>query len=159
VRGAGLAALAGMALVIAGCAAVLRRRIAIVAIVGPSMEPALAEGDRVLVRRAGIDDVRTGQVVVLEKPDMDGSWRTEPPRWLADRREWLIKRVAALPGEQLPEGVLPGSTRPGVPVVPAGSLVVLGDNAASSFDSRRMGLIPAERLLGVMLRPMSRHAG
>jgi signal peptidase I len=38
--------------------------------------------------------------------------------------------------------------------VPAGKLVVLGDNTARSLDSREIGYIPAERLLGVMLRPL-----
>jgi len=32
--------------------------------------------------------------------------------------------------------------------------VVLGDNTANSLDSRTFGYIPAERLLGVMLRPL-----
>src|SRR6185437_10241174 len=40
------------------------------------------------------------------------------------------------------------------PVVPAGQFAVLGDNAESSLDSRSFGYIPAERLLGVMLRPV-----
>ena len=33
--------------------------------------------------------------------------------------------------------------------------VVLGDNATWSYDSRAIGCIPAERLLGVMIRPLN----
>jgi signal peptidase I len=39
--------------------------------------------------------------------------------------------------------------------VPAGTLVVLGDNPHASMDSRFFGPVPADRLLGVVLRPMS----
>jgi len=161
-------ALAALALVVLALSAVvLRRRIAIVAVVGESMRPALAAGDRVLVRRAGIDDLRQGQVVVIEKPGDDGSWTTPPPRWPASRREWMIKRVAAIPGDRPPEAIR-GATARAMPVaevtrpasfdtVPAGRLVVLGDNAARSLDSRQIGYIPADRLLGVVLRPIARR--
>jgi signal peptidase I len=96
-RGIGLGALAALA-AITVIAAVLRRRIAVVAVDGPSMQPTLAAGERVLVRRAGISDMHRGQIVVFEKPGRNGSWVTKPPRWLTDRREWMIKRVAAVPG-------------------------------------------------------------
>jgi type IV secretory pathway protease TraF len=33
--------------------------------------------------------------------------------------------------------------------------VVLGDNAAWSQDSRAIGCVPAERLLGIMIRPLN----
>jgi signal peptidase I len=155
-RGLGLGALAAIA-AMAVIAGMLRRRIAVVAIVGPSMQPTLTAGDRVLVRRAKISDLRPGQIVVFEKPGEDGTWPTEPPRWPAVRREWMIKRVAALPGDRLPATILSTTTRLAEPSVPAGKLVVLGDNSARSHDSREIGYIPAERLLGVMLRPLTRR--
>ena len=40
-------------------------------------------------------------------------------------------------------------------VVPAGALVVLGDNAARSDDSRRYGYVPAKRLVGTVMRTLS----
>jgi signal peptidase I len=164
-------------------AVVLRRRVTIVAVVGESMRPALTAGDRVLVRRAGIDDLRHGQVVVIEKPDVNGTWTTTRSRWPAGRREWMIKRVAAVPGDYWPSAVASasavaacaptpaGSVAPASAVetevvladtrlagtVPPGKLVVLGDNAARSFDSRQIGYIPADRLLGVVLRPLARR--
>jgi signal peptidase I len=35
--------------------------------------------------------------------------------------------------------------------VPDGRLIVLGDNPAKSVDSRRLGYIPGDRLLGVVI--------
>jgi signal peptidase I len=149
---AGFGVLAGLA-ALAAAVGVLRRQIAIVEVFGPSMEPALNTGDRVLVRRARVGDLRPGNIVVIEKPEREGGWVTRPPRWPADSREWLIKRVAALPGDPRP-GALGPAVIPGSPVVPADRIVVLGDNTARSLDSRDLGYIPAERLLGVMVRSL-----
>jgi len=131
----------------------LRRRLTVVRVLGPSMQPALSSGDRVLVRRASIGDLRRGHIVVVEKPGDEGTWVAHPPLWPVDSREWLIKRVAALPGDPWPDSITRRADLVS-PVVPAGNLVVLGDNAARSLDSRTLGCIPAERLLGVMLRPL-----
>ena len=154
----GLAVCLGAAVSVA--AAVLgvgrvRRRLVVVQVAGPSMEPALSSGDRVLVRRARLRELRPGLVVVVEMPRRNtgaGLPSGRPP----GPREWLIKRVAALPGDRLPAGVPspgPGPDHRGV--VPPGMFVLLGDNAAWSHDSRVIGCVPAERLLGVMIRPLS----
>ena len=132
---------------------VLRRRLAVVEVAGPSMQPALKSGDRVLVRRARPAQLRPGQVVVVEMPGTDGSWPAQPARWPPGQREWLIKRVAAVAGEPLPEPLRDLRTEPGAGRVPAGTFVVLGDNAAQSYDSRAIGCIPADRLLGIVVRP------
>lgn len=152
----------------------LRRRLAVVTVVGESMLPTYAAGDRVLVRRAGIGEISVGVVVVVEKPG-NGGWVTPPPGWPAGRREWMIKRVAAVPGDRKPDLSLPAElvvppgavfAPPGVlfvpptgdePFVPPGKFVVLGDNAARSYDSRQLGYIPADRLLGVVRRPLARR--
>jgi signal peptidase I len=140
-----LAALGGLA---AG-AVLLRRRLAIVTVTGRSMEPALADGDRVLVRRVALRSVRTGQIVVIEAPGMRGTWATAPPHWDLGR-EWMIKRVAATPGQAVPSG-LPAAS------VPDGSLFVLGDNATMSMDSRYLGYIPGDRVLGIVVRALPRR--
>jgi signal peptidase I len=140
--------LAGLGL--AGLAWLARRNIAIVDVVGESMLPTLSSGDRVLVRRAGIGQLRPGAVVVVEKPARDGSWIMPLSRWPAGERELMIKRVAAVPGDRCPD-VLPGAA-----AVPAGQFAVIGDNPARSYDSRQLGYFPAERLIGVVIGQLRR---
>lgn len=145
-------------LVLAALAAVtlVRRRIAIVSVTGHSMEPALAAGDRVLVRRTKLRSVRTGQIVVVEAPTtLDGNWTDRPVRHEL-HRDWIIKRAAAIPGEPVP-ACLPGTLAEDVHV-PEGKLVVLGDNRPASIDSRKMGYVPGDRLLGVVVGSLPRSA-
>jgi signal peptidase I len=164
------AAAAGTAAAGAGLC-LLRRRLAVVTVVGPSMQPTLAPGDRVLARRVGPGDIRVGQIAVIEKPGDDGAWPAGPrtagrrtpglraagPRatgpWAAGRPEWMIKRVAAVPGDERPE-FLPTQAAGSGAVVPAGQFVVLGDNPARSLDSRQIGYVPADRVLGVVVRSL-----
>jgi signal peptidase I len=148
---ASIMALAGLAALIW----LIRRRIAVVSVVGDSMLPSLAEGDRVLVRRVRIGDLRIGQIVVFERPGTAGGWTTDPPGWPVGGREWMIKRVAALPGDLRPDTYLPPAKDDSEDSVPSGNLVVLGDNHAGSYDSRQVGYIPADRLVGVVLRPLA----
>jgi signal peptidase I len=98
---------------------------------GPSMEPTLEEGDRVLVdlwtlrRRLP----RPGDIVVVSGP--------------AD--EDLVKRIAPEPypgNDPYPAPVL----APESPLEP--TFVVLGDNAAKSRDSRGFGRLPRHRIRG-----------
>src|ERR1700722_18942118 len=140
----------------------LRRQIAVVSVIGQSMQPTLAPGDRVLVRRAGIGKIRAGQVIVIEKPGDDGAWGTGPRGGPAGQREWMIKRVAAIPGDPRPDSMPVAGARAGAgagQVVPVGKLVVLGDNLARGLDSRQIGYIPADRVLGIVLRSMQHAAG
>lgn len=132
----------------------VRRRLAVVEVAGPSMQPALSSGDRVLVRRARMSELRSGQVVVVERPRPGGGWAGAPPSWPPGRREWLIKRVAALPGDRRPAAVPAPGRAPDDGTVPPGMFVVLGDNAEQSHDSRAIGCVPEERLLGIMVRPL-----
>jgi signal peptidase I len=131
-----------------------RRRFAVVTVEGASMLPTLAAGDRVLVRRARLGQLRVGQVVVAEAPDWDRDWSTSLASPAA-RREWLIKRVAAVPGDPRPTACLPETTGPVEGCVPKGRFVVLGDNAVVSYDSRQMGYFTGDRLLGIVVRRMS----
>lgn len=131
---------------------VLRRRVAIVTVAGSSMEPALAAGDKVLVRRAGLAELHAGDIVVIEQPSLSGGWTNAPARWPPRHQNWIIKRVAALPGDVRPDSLLPAPTQETGPTVPERSFVVLGDNMDTSYDSRRIGYIPSERLLGTMIR-------
>ncbi|MFI6316903.1 signal peptidase I [Nonomuraea sp. NPDC050556] len=115
----------------------LRRRYVEVTVDGTSMAPTYQPGDRVLVRRAHLPDLRVGDIVVLRHPD-------------SRRGTWLIKRVAALPGDAVPTALR--SRLGGETTVPAGEVVVLGDAGKRSYDSKHFGSVPAERVLGVAIR-------
>jgi signal peptidase I len=134
-------ALLAVLAVVVGWLLVQRRRLLVVTVRGVSMEPTYSSGDRLLVRRSRLDAVRTGQVVVVR---VSGAAMPGDP---TDGR--LVKRAVALPGDPVP---------PQIPVpeqvVPADRLLVLGDNPARSNDSRRLGFIPADALIGVVLRPI-----
>jgi signal peptidase I len=135
--------LLGVPLVVAVPAAAValravRGRYVVVTVEGVSMAPTLVDGDRVVVRRRSATEVRQGDVVVLEPP-ADASGRNGP--------QWNIKRVVAVAGDPVPDGV----PVEGIDRVPAGSLVVFGDNP-DSVDSRQRGLFESDRLLGVAVR-------
>jgi signal peptidase I len=133
----------------------LRRRIAVVTVTGSSMRPTLDAGDRVLIRRAGTGQLRTGQVVVLETPRRGDADASSLLRWPpAPQRGWTIKRVAALPGELTPASIAPGEGGVADSPVPPGKLLVLGDNSSCSLDSRLLGYVDVDRVLGSMIRPM-----
>jgi signal peptidase I len=132
--------------------AVLRRRLVVVDVDGISMLPTIEPGDRVIVRRASIDMLRRGQLVVVERPRREGGWVWPPLAKRIVEREWMIKRVAALPGDAVPPDVAVQAPKLAGPAVPPGCLLLLGDNAEASVDSRDIGYVPAERLLGIVLR-------
>jgi len=107
------------------------------------MEPTYHSGDRLLVRRSGLDRVRTGQVVVVQ---VDSATPDDPTGGR------MVKRAVAVPGDPVPPRIpVPG------PRVPVDRLLVLGDNLARSNDSRRLGYLSADALIGVVLRPIGRR--
>jgi signal peptidase I len=178
-------------LVVAGAVAValLVRVFAFQAFYIPSesMEPTLEVNDRVLVNRLSykLHDVNRGDVVVFEKPP---SLITSGPNEIKD----LIKRVVALPGESvvfqdgdvyidgrpLEEPYLPAgtATQPGPGgatwahrciaddpcVVPEGTVWVMGDNRSNSEDSRWIGPVDQDLIVGrafVTVWPLDRIGG
>ena len=126
---------------------------------GESMESTLDPGDRVFVNKMSyrLHDPNRGDVVVLH--EITG----------ASERD-LIKRVIALPGEEIemtscivridgqtlqepyldPTIVTPGRCGSDVPptVVPDDHVYVMGDNRPGSHDSRALGTIPFDDLVG-----------
>lgn len=127
-------------------------------IAGASMEPALADGERLLVNKVVYDlhAPRRGDVVVISGHDRSPDDR-------------LVKRVVGVPGDELyvdgpavrvgaGEGsnerqalerrAYAGSVRPSVVEVPEGHVFVLGDNRAVSVDSRHFGLVPISDVIG-----------
>lgn len=112
---------------------IMRRRYLIVVVRGQSMQPTLADGDRLLVRRVSNARYEIGQIVVFEtvgaRPEGDPAWR--------------IKRVVAVAGDRAPnrtENSLAAT-------VPAGHLAVRGDNRRSE-TSEHLGYLPVESILG-----------
>jgi signal peptidase I len=168
---------------LAGIVAWLRRRYIVITVAGVSMEPAYGHGDRVLVRRASLEAVRRGHVVVLAgrlaemwpglaAPTTDGAApsgggfpsagespdASEVPDAGLELTEvpvWMIKRVKAVSGDPVPRGEVSALRHVPERVVPEGCLVVLGDNAEASRDSRHFGYVPSDRLIGVVVRRMA----
>jgi signal peptidase I len=129
---------------VAAALLVLRRKWVVVEVQGPSMQPTLVHGDRVLVRRT--DAAPRGAVVVLRGPQL--------PAVPLHGNGWMIKRVAAVAGDPMSlEVARVAGFRDDAPV-PAGHVVVYGDNPAASSDSRHWGPMPTDGLLGVVVRRM-----
>ena len=139
----------------------LRRRYLVVAVRGDSMLPALHDGDVLLARRRRPRDIRVGDVAVASWPAIVAA--EESPRW-------MVKRVAAVAGDPVPDCVrhaaeaVPAEVAVAVAgaaaapeVVPSGFFIVLGDNGG--YDSRVFGLLPGELVLAVVVRrlPVGRH--
>ena len=99
------------------------------AVVGRSMEPTLRDGDRILVLPAWTGlrrRLRVGDLVVLRDPS--------GPRL-------VVKRLAALPGGQ--------AVVDGQPPLQAGDgVIVLGDNAPASTDSKTYGAVDLRSVRG-----------
>ncbi|WP_214104542.1 S26 family signal peptidase [Acrocarpospora catenulata] len=138
-------------LVVVAVAIVARRRFVVVRVAGTSMVPTYQPGDRVLVRRGAQAALRRGQVVVFRRVEPGGASRPAPR---LRETEWLIKRIAAMPGDRVPDQVTAGVRAAPGDLVPAGRLVVLGDGPTSR-DSRDWGYLPVEEVLGVVMRRLS----
>ncbi|AYN39609.1 signal peptidase I [Streptomyces dangxiongensis] len=127
---------------------VARRRLIVVDVEGLSMQPEYEPGDRVLVRRGVIP--RRGQVVVVKRPAVDLPEWAKPLAVPEERRSvtaqgWMIKRVAGTSGDSW------WSQETGTEhLIPEGHLYLLGDNPERSLDSRLIGLIPVDQLLGTV---------
>ncbi|MFI0790866.1 S26 family signal peptidase [Streptomyces lydicus] len=155
--GASAGILAAALLPAGAAAALLRHRFIVVTVRGMSMAPSYRDGDRVLVYRT--TRPARGRVLVVEQPPARNRWPKPPlPRRAgpgkAGGRHWLIKRVAALPGDPVPQPLLRATAPPRPGPVPQGHLVLLGDNPEHSVDSRHFGFYPSERVLGAVVKPL-----
>ncbi|GHJ47623.1 hypothetical protein Cs7R123_49650 [Catellatospora sp. TT07R-123] len=130
----------------------LWRRVLVVTVRGGSMTPALHEGDRVVVwRRPGrISAAR--DLVVVRAPETAYEAAIRPIR---------IKRLVGRPGDRVPAVISAAQGWDRDFVVPPGRVAVLGDHPRSE-DSKQWGLIPADRIVGFVVRMLppetSEHA-
>lgn len=138
-----LAVAAVLAALGAGVVITARRHLLVIQVVGDSMAPVYASGDRLLVRRTR--RLRAGDIVIAHH--QEGGRRDARSEPLATT--WLVKRLAALPGDPVPGPVVSavGDHRS----VPAGMAVLLGERPDSA-DSRSWGLVPLDDITGVVLR-------
>ena len=143
-----------------------------------SMYPTLKPGDRIVVEKI-TTSVQPGNIIVFSTPPDEAGRCAGPP--VPD----LVKRVIALGGQTvavrndkvyitgkvLPEPWLPARTSDSNPytadyppsgepfTVPRGDLFVMGDNRASSCDSRTWGPVKASSVVGkvvMIIWPLSR---
>ena len=124
-------------------------------VVGPSMQPTLQEGNIVIVSKLSykFGDIKRGDILVFEYDGMKN----------------LIKRVIGLPGEKIEfknntvyidgiaykesylENIKTNDYK--VEKVEENHYIVLGDNRENSYDSREIGQISKDDIIGkVVLR-------
>lgn len=143
-------------------------------VVGPSMEPTMETGDRLIVNRLPVTWAQLrGESYVPNRGDIIVFKNPHYKQGIDD--EYIVKRVIALPGERVvlkdsrftvyntesPNGFNPDDTNDGEPgsitsgdiekTVPEGELFVSGDHrqGSYSFDSRNgMGTIPLYDVVG-----------
>jgi len=118
---------------------------------GPSMQPNLFRGDRVMIEKLSyrLHQPQRGDIIVVNRPSGEVA---------------LIKRVVALPGETIEvrdghtyvNGELldePWVTSFGGPdfplkIIPKDHVFIMGDNRGNSHDSRVIGSVPIESIKG-----------
>jgi len=139
-----------------------RRRFFIIDVVGASMEPTLKAGQRALAVRCTAASLRRGTLVILQHP----AHFAEPARQTLRRRtppgsrpepRWLVKRVAAIPGDTVLVGPASGGPVRSY-IVPPAHIVILGE-VKESWDSRQLGFVGGEHVLGRVVAKLRGQGG
>lgn len=139
----------------AGITLVVRRVLVLVEVQGDSMCPTLTNGDLALAVRTGTWLTHRGTIVVAHSPD----WRESADTGRLDEcgqviTPWVVKRVAALSGDPIPNVSLPDASLPRTPeptgMIPFDRCYLLGD-AAACVDSRLWGPVPKSLILGPVI--------
>ncbi|MEV5712786.1 S26 family signal peptidase [Amycolatopsis mediterranei] len=147
-----MAGLAVVAVVLTALLVLLRRRYVVARVWGHSMSPTFHDGERVVATRRR--HYRVGDVIVFRPgspASLSGDRVAEPPArgeapgGTATDVAWRIKRIAAVAGDPVPAWLETDH-----PVVPAGRVVVVGDNTGHSEDSRQLGYIDLAAVAGAV---------
>jgi signal peptidase I len=136
---------------------------------GYSMEPTLSPKQIVFVNRAyyGLIIPFSNRYILMWRRPQTGDIVVFR---LHGARKTLIKRCMGVEGDRLiyENGYLSvGTSREPIPVIPSseilkqqripvGKLLVVGDNLDNSIDSRSLGFIPADTVLGRVMHPEGR---
>ena len=125
-------------------------------VVGTSMEPTLYDGDRLVINRLiyRLRDPRPGEVVAVVFPDEDAPAVKRIVAVPRDRVQIADDRVV-VNGKPLDEPYVPagnattrGALSTAAYEVAANSYFVLGDNREASMDSRYLGAVTRDRIIG-----------
>jgi signal peptidase I len=118
-----------------------RRRWVVVTIRGNSMAPTLRDGQRCLMRRIRRGGAAVGRnaIVMFAAPAALGD----------DALPLRVKRVAAVAGDPLPRWAVGAAWATGDGHVPAGKLVVVGDNPRSQ-GSQQLGYVDCRAVIAVL---------
>lgn len=120
---------------------------------GSSMDPTLNDGDIVCMSRFFVQMgwYQKGDIVVFQYNDKEKE-KTVLKRILAtegDHIRLLANGSVEINGKIIEENYINGPTNGIVDmIIPKGSVFVLGDNRELSYDSRQMGVISSEDLVG-----------
>jgi signal peptidase I len=140
----------GAALLVAGAvfASWARHRWIVVAVRGHSMSPTLHDGQRLVARRLDRsllpeNGYARSDIVVFLPP------AAQRAAMDAEALPYLVKRVAAVAGDPVPDWVRVALGADSQTRVPPGKVVVAGDNAHSQ-DSRQLGYIDAEAIIAIV---------
>ena len=135
---------------------------------GPSMEPSLEDGQRIVIQKAD-DSVPRGAIIVTELPEAGYRFTT------SQEIQFIVKRVIAIPGDVidiapdntvrindavLDEPYLTDEARNSTHAqgrithyeLAEGEYFVLGDNREVSCDSRHFGPVEFHLISGVMMK-------
>lgn len=127
---------------------------AFVTVNGDSMYPTYSNGKSLLMKKTGLDNLENGDIIVFKNKSTNG--------------ELFIKRIIAKSGDQiminglkvfLNGEILDESyvndyyeeVYTGVIEIPEGFVYVMGDNRDNSVDSRNIGLISKEDIVGKII--------
>lgn len=125
-----------------------------IAVEGRSMEPTVHDGDIAVVWRAELArDLRLGDLVVFHDPDGALSVKrvVGVPGNRVALRDTLLEVDGRLVDEPYVDRSLVAGTYYGPVTVPAGHVLVMGDNRGRSIDSRDYGAVEVDALLGRVL--------